>query len=56
MNSSRNELLRALDMRLEALEEELATSFNRAAGGTCSPQQIADLSAFAEHFGAINLR
>lgn len=56
MNSARNELLRALDLRLEALEEELALSFNRAAGATCSPKQIADLSAFSEHFGVMNLR
>jgi len=54
--SPRNELLRAVDLRLMALEEELATSFNRAAGAPCSTQQISDLSAFAEHFGAIDLR
>ena len=39
-----------------ALEEELATSFNLAVGAPCSTQQISDLSAFAEHYGAIDLR
>lgn len=54
--ATKNELLRALEVRLMALEDELAASVNRAAGATCSVQQISDLIAFAEHFGAINLR
>lgn len=53
---SRNELLRALELRLTALREELSTAFSRAAGATCSTEKIADLTAFAEHFGAIDLR
>lgn len=55
-DATKNELLRALDLRLAVLEDELAASFNRAAGATCSTQQISDLSEFAEHFGATDLR
>lgn len=56
MDYARNELLRALEVRLTALGDELATSFNQAAGAICSTQQISDLSEFAKHFGATNLR
>ncbi|XP_020267753.1 serine/arginine repetitive matrix protein 1-like isoform X2 [Asparagus officinalis] len=55
-DATKNELLRALDLRLTVLEEELSSSFNRAAGATCYRQQIYDISAFTEHFGAIDLR
>ncbi|XP_058075226.1 COP1-interacting protein 7-like [Magnolia sinica] len=53
---TKNELLRAMDLRLTALRDELASAVNRAAGSTCSVKQIADLAAFAEHFGAVDLR
>ncbi|OUZ99641.1 hypothetical protein BVC80_9061g74 [Macleaya cordata] len=55
-DATKNELLRAMDLRLTALREDLAASFAQAAGFTCSTKQIADLVAFCEHFGAMDLR
>ncbi|XP_020681330.1 uncharacterized protein LOC110098757 [Dendrobium catenatum] len=54
-DATKNELLRAMDLRLAALKEELVASFNRAAGATCSTNQISDLASFARHFGAAEL-
>lgn len=56
MDTFRNELLRAINLRLTVLKEELAVSFNRAAGTTLSTKQISDIEAFAHHFGAVDLR
>ncbi|KAL0923149.1 hypothetical protein M5K25_007197 [Dendrobium thyrsiflorum] len=55
-NATKNELLRALDLRLAALKEELTAAFNRASGATCFSNQISDLASFAQHFGATELR
>ncbi|KAH0471061.1 hypothetical protein IEQ34_000784 [Dendrobium chrysotoxum] len=54
-DATKNELLRAMDLRLAALKEELVASFNRAAGATCCTNQISDLASFAQHFGAAEL-
>ncbi|KAI0531358.1 hypothetical protein KFK09_000911 [Dendrobium nobile] len=54
-DATKNELLRAMDLRLAALKEELVDSFNRAAGAKCSTNQISDLASFAHHFGAAEL-
>lgn len=53
---ARNELLRAMDLRLTALREDFTASFIQAAGATCSTKQIADLLKFCEHFGVMELR
>lgn len=53
--ATKNELLRAMNVRLTALKEELVINFNRATGTTCSIDQISDLASFAQHFGAIEL-
>ncbi|XP_043698861.1 uncharacterized protein LOC122649687 [Telopea speciosissima] len=55
-DATKNELLRAMDLRLTVLSQELLSAFSRAADATCSTKQIANLVAFAEHFGAVDLR
>lgn len=53
---ARNELVRAMDLRLGALSRELVAAFNRAAGAMCSTENIIDLTKFSEHFGAMDLK
>ncbi|KAG1338912.1 COP1-interacting protein 7 [Cocos nucifera] len=55
-DATKNELLRAISLRLTVLKEELAASFNQAAGMTLSAKRISDIEAFAHHFGAVDLR
>ncbi|KAJ6810808.1 serine/arginine repetitive matrix protein 1-like isoform X2 [Iris pallida] len=55
-DATKNELLRALDLRLMALKEELAALLNRATGATCSRCQISNLAAFVQYFGVTDLR
>lgn len=52
----RNELLRAMDLRLTALRTELATSFCKAACSICSTKEIFDLAKFTENFGGTDLK
>lgn len=54
-DATKNDLLRAMDLRLTALKEDLVASFNRATGATCCTNQISDLASFAQHFGAVEL-
>ncbi|XP_047172044.1 muscle M-line assembly protein unc-89-like isoform X1 [Vigna umbellata] len=52
---SKNELLRAMDLRLTALIDKLAETFNKATGATCSPEDLTYLAKFSQHFGATNI-
>ncbi|PHT44979.1 hypothetical protein CQW23_14137 [Capsicum baccatum] len=54
--ASKNELLRAMDLRLTALTEELATVFDQAVGTKCSLGDITNIEKFSNYFGAVNLR
>lgn len=55
-DSSKNELLLAMDLRLTALRSELMAAINHAVGATCSYKDITDLVKFCEHFGAADLK
>lgn len=50
-DTTKNELLRALDLRLTALKEEILVVLNRAVGSNLSAREISDLSAFVQRFG-----
>ncbi|KAL5733071.1 hypothetical protein ACOSQ2_032763 [Xanthoceras sorbifolium] len=54
-DTTKNELLRAMDLRLSALKGELAAAFSQVAGATCSYNELADITEFARHFGAADL-
>ncbi|KAL1559353.1 hypothetical protein AAHA92_09705 [Salvia divinorum] len=54
-NASKNELLRAMDLRLNALRDELTTAFDQAAGSRYSAEEMADIEKFARHLGSTDL-
>lgn len=49
--ATKNELLRALDLRLSALKEEILVLLSQAVGSNLSNKEILELSAFVQHFG-----
>lgn len=53
---NRNELLRAMDLRLAALKGELAAALCQAAGTACSFEDIINIEKFSYYFGAVELR
>ncbi|KAK4734212.1 hypothetical protein R3W88_008473 [Solanum pinnatisectum] len=55
-DASKNELLRAMDLRLTALKGELAAALNQATGTTCSFEDIINIEKFSYYFGAVELR
>ncbi|KAI5070593.1 hypothetical protein GOP47_0014936 [Adiantum capillus-veneris] len=54
--ASKVELLRAMDVRLLALRQEQSMAFSRAAAAGFSRDNMMDLVAFSEYFGADRLR
>ncbi|MCE0481258.1 hypothetical protein HAX54_038853 [Datura stramonium] len=55
-DASKNELLRAMNLRLAALTEELASVFDQAVGTKCSFEDITNIEKFSYYFGAVDLR
>lgn len=55
-DASKNELLRAMDLRVTTLRCELVSAFNHAAQSMCSVKEITNIKNFCEHFGVENLR
>ncbi|KAL3334497.1 hypothetical protein AABB24_030965 [Solanum stoloniferum] len=55
-DASKNELLRAMDLRLTALTEELAAVFDQAVGTKCAFGDITNIEKFSYYFGAVDLR
>ncbi|KAG6511850.1 hypothetical protein ZIOFF_029928 [Zingiber officinale] len=49
-DATKNELLRAIELRIVVLKEELVASFSQAAGATLSVKQLSDLAKFSQHF------
>lgn len=56
VDDSKRELLKAMDVRLSALQQEQNMAFSRAAAAGFDVDRIEDLLAFSEFFGADRLR
>uniref|UniRef100_A0A0D9X1H1 Uncharacterized protein n=1 Tax=Leersia perrieri TaxID=77586 RepID=A0A0D9X1H1_9ORYZ len=52
---TKKELLRAIDVRLSALKQDLVTACARASSAGFSPDSVSELVLFADHFGAKRL-
>ncbi|XP_021727813.1 BRASSINOSTEROID INSENSITIVE 1-associated receptor kinase 1-like [Chenopodium quinoa] len=55
-DATKKELLRAIDVRLAAVKEDLTTACSRASAAGFNPVTISELQHFADRFGAHRLR
>jgi hypothetical protein len=53
---TKKELLKAIDLRLAAVRQDLATACNRASAAGFNPITVSELSQFADRFGANRLK
>lgn len=54
--SCRKELLRAIDVRLVAVRQDLTTACARASAAGFNPYTVSELQLFADRFGAQRLK
>ncbi|KAL4278803.1 hypothetical protein GQ457_03G040260 [Hibiscus cannabinus] len=54
-DATKKELLRAIDVRLIAVQQDLATAFARSSAAGFSPDTVFELQQFADQFGAHRL-
>lgn len=54
-DATKKELLRAIDVRLTALKQDLAAACSRASSAGFNPNSVSELLHFANHFGANRL-
>ncbi|XP_062087883.1 uncharacterized protein LOC133794585 isoform X2 [Humulus lupulus] len=54
-DATKRELLRAIDVRLTAVRQDLTTAYARASAAGFNPDAISDLQVFADRFGAHRL-
>ncbi|KAL2933025.1 COP1-interacting protein 7 [Bienertia sinuspersici] len=54
-DGTKKELLRAIDVRLAAVKEDLTTACNHASAAGFNPENISELQMFADRFGAHRL-
>ncbi|GMI82158.1 hypothetical protein like AT3G14172 [Hibiscus trionum] len=54
-DATKKELLRAIEVRLIAVQQDLATAFSRSSAAGFSPDTVSELQQFADRFGAHRL-
>ncbi|KAL1224120.1 COP1-interacting protein 7 [Cardamine amara subsp. amara] len=54
-DATKKELIRAIDLRLEAIKKDLTTAIAHASSNGFDPQTVSDLQRFADRFGAHHL-
>ncbi|KAJ0008147.1 hypothetical protein Pint_29288 [Pistacia integerrima] len=55
-DATKKELLKAIDVRLVAVRQDLNTAYARAASAGFNPETVSELHHFADQFGALRLK